>query len=107
MEKASVLRRAPLLEDASTRHAQLGPAVPSRQLPHRGACILATSMICPEERMSAEQLLQHVLSRSKDAMGRGGLSKLRSQLQGLLQYVKVTRPLSSVAPVCRRLLPCG
>ena len=68
----------------------LGPAAPPRPLPHAGACILAASMVTPEERMSAEQLLAHVVARSQDALGRGGTAKMRAQLQGLLQYVKVT-----------------
>ena len=69
------------------------PAAHSRPLPHMGACILAASMVCPEERISSEQLLQHVMARSQDALGRGGAAKMRAQLQGLLQYVKVTCPI--------------
>ena len=63
------------------------PAQPAQQ---GGVAILATSMVCPEARISAEQLLQHVMDRSSDALGRGGAAKMRSQLQGLLEYVKVT-----------------
>ena len=106
MVRASLPRRVAPLEDAPATHEALRPAVPSHPLPHMGACILATSVVCPEERMSADRLLQHVMARSQDALGRGGAAKMRFQLQGLLQYVKVTCPLSPAGPVNSRLLSC-